>query len=156
MTSGGGGFNLTHRIDKLSFGKEYPGMKNPLDQVQKKWTPDGHSTVMFQYFIKVVPTIYSDRFGGVIKTNQYSVLEYITPVNIWSNGVPGVFFTYDLSPIRVDLHESSKSYLHFLTNICAIIGGVYTVASLVDSFLFQGISSVKTKIFKSGSEAGFM
>jgi hypothetical protein len=29
------GFNLSHRIDKLSFGQEYPGLVNPLDGVFK-------------------------------------------------------------------------------------------------------------------------
>jgi len=138
-------FNLTHSIHKLSFGKEYPGMKNPLDGVTKVWLSGGHASAMYQYFIKVVPTFYTDIFGRTIRTNQFSVLEYLASVNIWGNGVPGIFFTYDLSPIRVDLRESSKSYLHFLTNICAIIGGVFTIASLVDATLFQGISSFKNK-----------
>lgn len=140
------GFNLSHTIHKLSFGDEYPGMKNPLDRVQKVWV--GGASAMYQYFIKVVPTLYSNRFGTIIKTNQYSVLEYLSHVDIWSSGVPGVFFSYDLSPIRVDLRES-KSFLHFLTNLCAIIGGVFTVASLVDAFVYQGWPAVRQKILSN-------
>jgi len=138
------GFNLSHIILKLSFGDEYPGMKNPLDQVKKLWV--GGPSAMYQYFIKVVPTLYSGRFGAIIKTNQYSVLEYNSYVDLFgSNGVPGVFFSYDLSPIRVELRES-KSFLHFITNLCAIIGGVFTVASLVDAFVYQGWSAVRQKL----------
>lgn len=147
-TGGTAGLNLSHVVNKLSFGKEYPGMKNPLDQVTK--VTSGHASgAMYHYFLKVVPTFYTDIFGSTIKTNQYSVLEYITPINMWGGStVPGVFFTYDLSPIRVDLKESSKSFLHFLTNLCAIVGGVFTVASLVDAFLFQGVVAIKQKLLR--------
>jgi len=125
-------------------------MKNPLDQVSKMSTPHtGHSAAMYHYFLKVVPTFYTDIFGSTTRTNQYSVLEYITPITLFGgSSVPGVFFSYDLSPIRVDLRESSKSFLHFLTNLCAIVGGVFTVASLVDAFLFQGIVSIKQKLLR--------
>lgn len=43
-----------------------------------------------------------------------------------SNGriMPGVFFIYDLSPIMVELTEKRMGFLHFITNVCAIVGGV--------------------------------
>ncbi|KAB5568682.1 hypothetical protein DKX38_002475 [Salix brachista] len=36
--------------------------------------------------------------------------------------LPGVFFFYDLSPIKVTFTEEHISFLHFLTNVCAIVG----------------------------------
>lgn len=53
---------------------------------------------------------------------------------------------YELSPIMVKFTESRKSFPHFLTGVCAIIGGVFTVAGLVDSFIYQGLRSLKKKI----------
>jgi hypothetical protein len=46
------GFNLSHRIDKLSFGQEYPGLVNPLDGVFKNGGgPDiDISTLLFIIF----------------------------------------------------------------------------------------------------------
>jgi hypothetical protein len=38
-----------------------------------------------------------------------------------------VFFFYDLSPIMVRYVEQRKSFLHFLTSVCAVVGGVFTV-----------------------------
>jgi len=32
------GFNLSHTIGRLTFGQEYPGIVNPLDDVTKVWT----------------------------------------------------------------------------------------------------------------------
>lgn len=34
--------------------------------------------------------------------------------------------------------ESRQSFAHFLTSTCAIIGGVLTIAGLLDSFVYAG------------------
>ncbi|KAL0443414.1 UNVERIFIED_CONTAM: protein disulfide isomerase-like 5-4 [Sesamum latifolium] len=39
--------------------------------------------------------------------------------------------------------ENSKSFSHFITNVCAIIGGVFTVAGILDSILHNTIRLVK-------------
>lgn len=53
---------------------------------------------------------------------------------------------YELSPIMVKFTESRKSFAHFLTGVCAIIGGVFTVAGLVDSLIYHSMRSLKKKI----------
>lgn len=58
----------------------------------------------------------------------------------------GVFFIYDLSPIMVKFTENTKSFTHFLTGVCAIIGGVFTVAGIIDSFIFHSMKTLKKKI----------
>jgi len=130
-------FNLTHTITHVSFGEDYPGMKNPLNGVSKLWIETDGSP-MYEYFIQIVPTVYKSSWGSVTNTNQFSVSEYTQKVqHLRGGGVPGLFFMYELSPITVDFKEASRSFLHFLTNLCAIVGGVYTVASLVDSFIYH-------------------
>lgn len=52
------------------------------------------------------------------------------------SGLPGAFFNYEISPILIVHTETRQSFAHFLTSTCAIVGGVLTVASLVDSVLF--------------------
>lgn len=44
----------------------------------------------------------------------------------------GCFVFYDLSPIKVHIIESRSSFLHYLTNLCAIVGGVFAVSGLLD------------------------
>ena len=61
-------------------------------------------------------------------------------------GLPGVFFMYDLSPIMVEYTEVRKSFAHFLTGVCAIIGGVFTVAGIIDNFLYRGLRSLEKKV----------
>jgi len=53
---------------------------------------------------------------------------------------------YDLSPIMVKFSEKTKSFAHFLTGICAIIGGVFTVAGLIDSVLYSSMRSLGKKM----------
>ncbi|XP_038686776.1 protein disulfide isomerase-like 5-4 isoform X2 [Tripterygium wilfordii] len=53
--------------------------------------------------------------------------------------VPVVKFHYELSPMQVLITENPKSFSHFLTNVCAIIGGVFTVAGIADSILHNTI-----------------
>lgn len=103
---------------------------------------------MFQYYIKIVPTMYVFLNNSVIHTNQFSVTTYQKAYepNSGDTGMPGVFFSYELSPLMVKISERSNSFGHFLTNVCAIIGGIYVVASLIDSILFSSIRVIKRKI----------
>ncbi|KAG1347610.1 endoplasmic reticulum-Golgi intermediate compartment protein 3 [Cocos nucifera] len=136
-------YDISHKINKLSFGKEFPGVINPLDGAQ--WTQKGSSGT-YQYFIKVVPTIYTDIRGRKIYSNQFSVTEHFKDGNVYSKPSPGVFFFYDFSPIKVIFTEESKSLLHFLTNLCAIIGGVFTVSGIIDAFVYHGQRAIKKKV----------
>jgi len=140
-------FNLSHTINRLSFGKDFPGIVNPLDGVTKLSDQPDHAVAMYQYFVKVVPTIYETSNGNVLNTNQYSVTEHFKPLKGENaHGLPGVFVMYELSPIMVKFSESSKSFAHFLTSLCAIVGGVFTVAGIIDSVLYQGMRTLKKKI----------
>ena len=52
--------------------------------------------------------------------------ETASPVAAGGGQLPGVFFFYDLSPIKVRFQEERMSFLAFLTSLCAIIGGTFT------------------------------
>lgn len=79
----------------------------------------------------------------------------------------GAFFNFEISPILVVHAETRQSFAHFLTSsvsivshtldtdsncfrTCAIVGGVLTVASLLDSILFATGRALK----KSGNGYG--
>ncbi|KAM7537765.1 hypothetical protein Aperf_G00000068138 [Anoplocephala perfoliata] len=136
MAFSGQQFKLDHQIQRLSFGDIYPGQINPLDNTNMSGSFD---SPMISYFLKLVPTIYSDYQNTPLVTNQYSATWQIksTPLTGGSEGIPGVFFNYQISPLLVKLTKERRSFLHFLTNTCAIVGGVYTVASLLDAFVYR-------------------
>jgi len=140
-------FNLSHTVNRLSFGKEFPGIINPLDGITKADERESMGAGMYQYFVKIVPTIYQSLGSSQLNTNQFSVTEHFKPLRPDSqHGLPGVFFMYELSPIMVKFTETRKSFAHFLTGVCAIIGGVFTVAGLVDSLIYHSMRSLKKKI----------
>lgn len=138
-------FNLSHTINHLSFGTDYPGMEHPLDGHVEYM--DKELSRMYQYFVKVVPTIYKKRGGESVDSNQFSVTLHGRDIDhaAGQSGLPGVFFMFEISPLVVQLTESNQSFLHFVTGLCAIIGGIFTVAGLIDSCLYNGMRSMRKK-----------
>uniref|UniRef100_A0AAQ6AGE3 Endoplasmic reticulum-Golgi intermediate compartment protein n=1 Tax=Amphiprion ocellaris TaxID=80972 RepID=A0AAQ6AGE3_AMPOC len=106
------------------------------------------ASMMYQYFVKIVPTIYMKTDGEVVKTNQFSVTRHEKVANglIGDQGLPGVFVLYELSPMMVKFTEKHRSFTHFLTGVCAIIGGVFTVAGLIDSLIYHSARAIQKKI----------
>lgn len=137
-------FNISHNVNRLAFGEYFPGVVNPLDGVQ--WTQQTPNA-MYQYFLKVVPTVFTDKNGHAIHSNQFSVTEHVKGAELGRlQALPGVFFFYDLSPIKVTFTETHVSFLHFLTNVCAIVGGVFTVSGIIDSFVYHSQKAIKRKM----------
>jgi len=135
-------FNASHIITKLSFGEDIPRVTHPLDgQTRIVKQRSGR----FQYFIKVVPATYIDRYGTVKESNQYSFSLQEAEVDTHSKAFkqPGVFFKYDIAPYRVTYREDKQFFSHFLTQLCAILGGIYVVAGIISSGIFYVKKKVK-------------
>ncbi|XP_009327626.1 PREDICTED: endoplasmic reticulum-Golgi intermediate compartment protein 3, partial [Pygoscelis adeliae] len=137
--------NVTHYIKHLSFGRDYPGIVNPLDGTD---ITAQQASMMFQYFVKVVPTVYMKVDGEVVRTNQFSVTrrEKIANGLLGDQGLPGVFVLYELLPMMVKLTEEHRSFTHFLTGVCAIVGGIFTVAGFIDSLIYHSARAIQKKI----------
>ena len=71
--------------------------------------------------------------GRGVATNQFSVTEYDAAAPEGSMQLPAVWFLYDLSPISVDIQERHQSFLHFLTRVCAVIGGGFAVTGALQA-----------------------
>jgi len=136
--------NISHHIRSLGFGAPIPGVVNPLDGVEV--IADGKPTT-YQYFIKIVPTVYKKLSGEEIESSEYSVTKR-TQVARGGPGEtgPGVLVRYELSPLLIQYTETRRSFLRFLTGVCAIIGGVYTVARLIDCMIYRSSKIIKKKI----------
>lgn len=140
--------DMTHIVHEVVFGDRVPpttslpGSFNPLLEHDKS---RANALNSHDYFIKVVPTVYQDLKGrNLLHPYQYTFAyrDYMQ----FGHGhkvFPAIWFRFDLSPITVKYIEKRKPFYHFLTAACAIIGGTFTVAGIVDSALYTA-----TEIFK--------
>ncbi|CAL1372436.1 unnamed protein product [Linum trigynum] len=131
--------NVSHIIHDLSFGPKYPGIHNPLDGTARILH---ESSGIFKYYIKIVPTEYRYISKEVLPTNQFSVTEYFSPMNDFDRSWPAVYFLYDLSPITVTIKEEKHSFLHFITRLCAVLGGTFAVTGMLDRWMFRIMEAV--------------
>ncbi|CCW65535.1 unnamed protein product [Phytomonas sp. EM1] len=163
--------NLSHAIHHLEFGESFPGQINPLtgiEQIRGRETDTGAKRFVngrFSYFVKVVPTRYEATSllfstSTITDSSQYSVTHHFTPSlnskvtqkegdsakpEAAGRVIPGVFISYDLSPIKVHIMRSHPypSFVHFLLQLCAVCGGVFTVAGLIDAMLYHSVRKLK-------------
>ncbi|KAL3634054.1 hypothetical protein CASFOL_021108 [Castilleja foliolosa] len=131
--------NVSHMIHDLSFGPKYPGIHNPLDDTSRILRG---ASGTFKYYIKIVPTEYKYISKEVLPTNQFSVTEYFSPINEFDSTWPAVYFLYDLSPITVTIREERRSFLHFITRLCAVLGGTFALTGMLDRWMFTLIEAL--------------
>lgn len=137
-------FNFSHQINELSFGPFYPGLQNPLDNTRT--TTEQHFE-KFQYYLSVVPTVYTDNSAalariseravplsstdeasqgklarGTIFTNQYAVTEQSHVVN--ERQVPGIFVKFDIEPILLTIAEDWGGLLTLIVRLVNVVSGV--------------------------------
>ncbi|KAJ0242189.1 hypothetical protein HA466_0206860 [Hirschfeldia incana] len=152
--------NMTHFVNHLSFGRlisdrlltdmkrllPYLGLSH--DRLNGKWfVNEGKfaANVTIEHYLQVVKTeVVSRRFGqehSVIEEYEYTAHSSVAHGYYY----PVAKFHFDLSPMQVLISENPKSFSHFLTNVCAIIGGVFTVAGILDS-IFQSTYGIMKKV----------
>lgn len=140
------GANLSHTIHHLSFGDDFPGLLNPLEEVTNIVPTD---VGQYQFHIKVIPTMYKPLRRRHILSNQYSISEQFVRLDLLSamqgGNQPGIYFYYDFFPVIMEYRERKPSFLNFLTRVCGIIGGIFTVAGVIDGILHRASESVKKK-----------
>lgn len=138
-----GQVNVSHAIHGLGFGREYPGQVNPLDGFSRilgeRHAKHGGA---FKYFLKVVPTAYRHLDGENVVTNQYSVTEYFTPTYPGDGTLPAVYFLYDLSPITVTITERRRNFFHFITRLCAVLGGTFALTGMLDRWIYSVLQTM--------------
>lgn len=54
-------------------------------------------------------------------------------------GQPAIFFRYELSPIKVRYTMSYTKWSQYLVDVCAIVGGMFVVAGIIEAILRNGL-----------------
>ncbi|KXJ91993.1 endoplasmic reticulum vesicle transporter-domain-containing protein [Microdochium bolleyi] len=96
-------------------------------------------------------------YDGSMETHQYSATSHKRSLDGGNDkaegheerthakgGIPGVFFSYDISPMKViNREERAKTFSGFLAGLCAVVGGTLTVAAAVDRGVYEGATRLK-------------
>ncbi|XP_037117525.1 endoplasmic reticulum-Golgi intermediate compartment protein 1 isoform X3 [Syngnathus acus] len=138
--------DMTHSIHKLAFGEKLQVQKvqgafNALGGADKLAS---NPLASHDYILKIVPTVYEDLSGKQRFSYQYTVAnkEYVAYSHT-GRIIPAIWFRYDLSPITVKYTERRQPVYRFITSICAIVGGTFTVAGIIDSCIFTASEAWK-------------
>lgn len=123
--------NFSHIIHRMSFGRDYPGQKNPLNG-QSQPAMEYHED--FIYFLSVLPTKYKGMWRrGWINSNQYSLTGYLGQKNQSKVEKPGLYFAYKIEPLSLQIRQERTAFRTFLISLVGILGGIYTVFGIVNS-----------------------
>lgn len=136
--------NMFHIIHKVGFGnsgdviaKSLSGSFNPLGNVSRTEADEQKAEQTHDYFLKIVPAVYIDLNGRESYPYQYTYAHRSQTQYGHNRQVnPAIWFRYDISPITVKYTENKEPLYSFLTSVCAIVGGSFTVAGIIDSMFF--------------------
>ncbi|KAJ9182722.1 hypothetical protein P3X46_006682 [Hevea brasiliensis] len=150
--------NMSHVISHLSFGMNVsPKLMNEAKRLMP-YIGRSHDKLNGRSFINhrdVDANVTIEHYLQIVKTEvvarrssrEYKLLEeyeYTAHSSlVQSVYIPVAKFHFELSPMQVLITENPKSFSHFITNVCAIIGGVFTVAGILDSILHNTIRMMK-------------
>lgn len=149
--------NMSHVISQFSFGmkvsaKAMSDVKRLLpyigrghDRLNGRSFINRHeigANVTIEHYLQIVKTEVMTRSSWepkLIEDYEYTAHSSLSETFY----LPTAKFHFELSPMQVMIVENQKSFSHFLTNVCAIIGGVFTVAGILDSILLNTIRLMK-------------
>jgi len=144
--------NVSHIVHHLQFGETIdPGLEKKLPtKHQFLMHPlDGRSFLLDkihtapQHYIKVVTTLYEFDNKRQVKSYQLTTQNRIASFS--EEEIPEAKFSYELSPVSVIVSQEGKPFYSFLTSLFAIIGGTFTVISLLDG----AVESVNVRLKKT-------
>lgn len=143
--------NLSHVVNELSFGptiNDY--LWNKLDSIPENFFSKKSINPMndkfyvndelhraFHHYLKVVTTQVeaSSRYVGDNAILAYQMIASSQVMLYAEEDTPEARFAYDISPMSVIISRKGKHWYEFITSICALIGGTFTVVGLLSGFL---------------------
>jgi len=142
--------NVSHVVNHLSFGpqlskrqlRQLETIPNDYFDISATHAMDGNvyaTGALHQahhHYIKVVTTMLEiGRNRGKNAILAYQMVQSSQMMQYQDGEIPDARFSYDLSPMAVAVEMKGKALYEFITSICALIGGTFTVVGLLSNFL---------------------
>ncbi|CAN1318595.1 Protein disulfide-isomerase 5-4 [Linum perenne] len=142
--------NMSHVISHLSFGKKLSARQMDDAKRLMPYIGGSHDRLNGRTFINhrdIGANVTIEHYLQVVKTEvvssrgyrEHKIIEEYYEYTAHSSlaesvDIPVAKFHFELSPMQVLITEIPKSFSHFITNVCAIIGGIFTVGALVNGW----------------------
>ena len=98
----------------------------------------------YHHYLKVVSTHFArGSYTGSYSAMVYQMLEESQIMHYSEDEVPEARFSFDLSPMAVVIQRKTMKLYQFVTHICALIGGTFTVVGLFSGALGAMFKSKK-------------
>ena len=132
---------LSHNFKSLSFGDtsknivERFGLDSNLffRNFENINTFSDNKLLNYDYFVKIIPYMLVDEnWGSTYYAYSFSLSSKSTPFDQNHDDMPIVTIRYEFSPIMMKVTHLKRDYLHFLTHVSAIVGGVFVVFSIIN------------------------
>lgn len=134
-------FNVSHFIHHLQFGRRFFGLPES--------GLNGHELitdklVQAKYLINIVPTEFHRASNDFDETYQFAATYHALPIDLEQNHypLPGCFFHFDFSELRIQYDTVGKSFTQYLLRLCSSIGGIFVSIGLV----YQLASNFKNRL----------
>jgi hypothetical protein len=140
----GHSFDFSHKINSLSFGSYLDNdvLGHPLNGVMSELNSDENIT--FNYYLKLVPFLCKYRNKKITSGFHLSATRH-QKKNLGESALPIIVFNYEFSAISLVQAQVRRPFSSFITGMCAIIGGIYTLSALLDSCMYSVERSIKHK-----------
>jgi len=141
--------NMSHYVHHLYFGnlpsprrRRALSTLHPLglvddwaDKLRGRSFVSPSSGATYEHYMQVVLTSIEPRSSPASRFDAY---EYTVQSHAYDAADHAAAkFTYRMSPIQIVVSEKPKALYHFLTAVCAVVGGVFTVAGIIDGMVHQ-------------------
>merc|ERR1712078_636541 len=128
----------------LKYNQAHPRKEERIPQVgwryEQTFTSD-RPFMTFKHFNGVDFPAYEFSVSSNSFTHGKETIE--ADPNEHERALPSVAFRFDLSPLQIYITETRMGLGMYVVVLCAIIGGVYTIAGILDSVLLTGHQVVK-------------
>ncbi|KAI3686234.1 hypothetical protein L1987_79908 [Smallanthus sonchifolius] len=144
--------NMSHVINSFNFGKKVtPRLMSDIKRLKpyieshdklagKAYINlEERANVTIEHYLQVVKTEVMSSSHQLIEDYEYTTHSSL----VHAVTIPVAKFHLEPSPLQILVTEDPKSFTHFITNVCAITGGIFTVARILDSLLYNTMRAVK-------------
>jgi hypothetical protein len=154
--------DVSHTVNHVSFGPflsdtAWKVMPPHIAQAvgsldDRAFTSEQHIPTTHEHMIKVVKNVVElPHSWGIPPVVAHGYVVNSNNIQRFAE-VPSVRINYDIMPIIVHVKSKFISFYAFLTRLCAILGGVFTITGIITAAVDAGVTSMlkKDRIGKLG------